>query len=60
MKLLPAYDPGDNSRRCYGLAVKAWREQCIRRHQIKPDTPEEERWAKEGERRPSQLDAVRK
>ncbi len=55
------YDPADNSRRCYDLAIAASREQCIRRHQIKPDAskPHEVRWAIEGDVPPNKLEAIR-
>lgn len=55
------YDPAENARLCYDLAVRAAREKCIRRGQIKPDAskPGELRWAKEGERDPSELEAAR-
>jgi hypothetical protein len=53
------YDAADNSRRCYELGLKAWREKCIRSGEIKPETPDEHRWAVEGPRPPSQFETVR-
>lgn len=46
--------------RSYQLALRAVREQCIRRGQIKPDAskPEEVRWSVEGEVPPNKLEAV--
>lgn len=52
------YDPEDNSKRSWELAIKAWREICVRRGQIAPDTPEERQWQQEGPRRPSELSVV--
>jgi len=52
-------DSATDSYRSWRLALTAWREQCIRRGQILPDTPEERRWASEGPREPSQLEAIR-
>lgn len=56
----PDYDPEDNSRRCYDLAIKAAREACIRRGQIAPDPsrPEEVRWAQQGPVSPDRLATV--
>ncbi len=61
MKLLPAYDPDDNSRRGYELGIAAAREKCIRNGSILPEpgNATEARWAREGQRRPSELDSVR-
>lgn len=58
---MSAYDPDDNSRRCYDLAIRAAREKCIRSGQILPDhsKPDEVRWADEGPRAPNELEAVR-
>jgi len=53
------YDPYDDSIKGYELGIRAWREICIRRKQIEPVTREEERWAKEGDRKPSELDTVK-
>lgn len=53
------YDPADNTRRCYKLGLKAWREKCIRSGEIEPTTLDEHRWAAEGPRRASELEAVR-
>lgn len=57
----PDYDPDDNSRRCYELAIAAAREACIRRGTIKPDPsrPQEVRWAQEGSVSPDKLECVR-
>jgi len=52
-------DSATDSYRSHSLALKAWREQCIRRGQIAPSTPQERRWASEGPRKPSKLEAVR-
>lgn len=52
------YDPAKNSERSYALAIKAKRELAIRRGQIAPSTPQERRWASEGPRDVSQLEAV--
>jgi len=55
------YDPEDNGIKGYALGLKAWREICIRRGQIAPDPydKDEMRWAREGERKPGELDSVR-
>ena len=52
-------DSATDSYRSWRLALAAWREQCIRRGQILAETPEERRWASEGPREPSKLEAVR-
>ena len=51
-------DSATDSYRSWRLALKAWREQCIRSGAIKPDTPEERRWASQGPVKPSQLETV--
>ena len=55
------YDPAQNSREGYQLALRAAREQCIRRRQILPEkgNATELRWASEGPRAPSELESVR-
>jgi hypothetical protein len=52
-------DSATDGHRSYSLALKAWREQCIRRGQIEPSTPQERRWASEGPVKPSELETVR-
>jgi hypothetical protein len=52
-------DLATDSYRSWRLALAAWREQCIRRGQILPETPEERQCASEGPVQPSQLHAVK-
>ena len=52
-------DRETDSYRSHSLALKAWREQCIRRGQIEPSTEQERRWVSEGPREPSELETVR-
>lgn len=61
MTRLSPQEREDDSFKSYGFAIQSLREICIRRGSICP-TPghqEEERWAREGERKPSELDCVR-
>lgn len=53
------YNPTLNSERSYALWLACAREIKIRAGQIAPSTPEEQRWAAEGPREPSELDSVR-
>ena len=54
-----AYDPADNSRRGYDLAIKAMREIRVRRNEIAPKTPQELEQQMTGPKPISQLDCVR-
>lgn len=54
-----AHEKTGDSSESYTLAIKALREINIRRGQIAPSTPEEQRWASEGPVKPSELEAVR-
>lgn len=58
---MTAYDPDINGARCYDLAIRSLREINIRRGSILPEpgNDTEARWAREGERKPSQLDTAR-
>lgn len=53
------YDPDENSERSYAIWLRCAREIKIRAGTLPPSTPEEQRWASEGERKPSELDSVR-
>jgi len=54
-------DSATDGHRSYSLALKAWREQCIRSGAIAPrDRDEREaRWMREGPVKPSELETVR-
>lgn len=56
------YDPADNSRRCYDLAIAVLREKDVRAHKVDPreDNEDEMRWWREGPKAVDrELDTVR-
>lgn len=48
-----------DAQRCYGLAIDAIRERCVRNGDVKPIDDNERRQAEEGPRPDNQLDCVR-
>ena len=53
------YDPADNSRRCYDLAIACLREVAVRRGEVEPIYDYEHRWRAEGPRPNSDLDTLK-
>ena len=53
------YDPADNSRKCYDLALACLREVAVRRWEVEPIYDYEHRWRAEGPVRNEDLESLK-